>query len=207
LNNKTTFYLARHGQTEWNVERRIQGQLDSFLTAEGEKQVLQLATQCRKLNITQVLTSSLGRALQTAKICAEHLNITVKSVSGFEERHFGLWQGKLVHEVNTDADYNEITSQITDCKPEQGESAKELLALFTKALIKELQTSNDDVFLIISHGDILRSFMAQFHELLLSEASLSKTSAKKALSTGYDYKNAQLIAMSYDQTTGKFSRL
>ena len=117
------------------------------------------------------------------------------------------WQGKLVHEVNTDADYNEITSQITDCKPEQGESAKELLARFTKALIKELQTSNDDVFLIISHGDILRSFMAQFHELLLSEASLSKTSAKKALSTGYDYKNAQLIAMSYDQTTGKFSRL
>ena len=222
MNNKTTFYLARHGQTEWNVERRIQGQLDSFLTPEGQQQASQLAGQCRELNITQVLTSSLGRAVQTANICAQQLNITVKSVSGFEERHFGLWQGKLVSEVNDDVHYNEITSQITDCKPEQGESAKELLARFTKALTNQLQTENNETFLIVSHGDILRSFMAQFEEPLsseaslsdaslseaaLSETSLSKTSSKKALSTGYDYKNAQLIAMSYDQTTGKFSKL
>ena len=212
MNNKTTFYLARHGQTEWNVERRIQGQLDSFLTPEGQQQASQLAGQCRELNITQVLTSSLGRAVQTANICAQQLNITVKSVSGFEERHFGLWQGKLVSEVNDDVHYNEITSQITDCKPEQGESAKELLARFTKALTNQLQTENNETFLIVSHGDILRSFMAQFEEPLsseasLSETSLSETSSKKALSTGYDYKNAQLIAMNYDQITGKFSRL
>ena len=212
MNNKTTFYLARHGQTEWNVERRIQGQLDSFLTSEGEQQASQLAAQCSKLNITQVLTSSLGRAVQTANICAEQLNITVKPVPGFEERHFGIWQGKLVSEVNGDVNYNEITSHITDCKPEQGESAKELLARFTKALTNQLQTANNETFLIVSHGDILRSFMAQFNDPLLlkvslSEASSSKTSSKKALSTGYDYKNAQLIAMTYDQETGTFSKL
>lgn len=212
MNNKTTFYLARHGQTEWNVEHRIQGQLDSFLTSEGKQQASQLAAQCRELNITQVLTSSLGRAVQTANICAEQLNITVKPVPGFEERHFGIWQGKLVSEVNGDLNYNEITSQITDCKPEQGESAKELLARFTKALTNQLQTANNETFLIVSHGDILRSFMAQFSqpllsEVSLSEASLSKASSKKALSTGYDYKNAQLITMIYDQETGTFSKL
>ena len=209
MNTKIIFYLARHGQTEWNVEHRIQGQLDSLLTSEGKQQASQLATQCSdlKLNITQVLTSSLGRAVQTAYICAQQLNINVRSVPGFEERHFGIWQGKLVSEVNGDVNYNEITSQITECKPEQGESAKELLARFTKALIKELQTNNNETFLIVSHGDILRSFMAQFNEPLLSEALLSETSAKKILSTGYDYKNAQLIAMSYDQETGTFSRL
>jgi len=208
LNNKTTFYLARHGQTEWNVEHRIQGQLDSSLTLQGRQQASQLAIQCSelKLNITQVLTSSLGRAVQTAHICAQQLNIPVKSVPGFEERHFGIWQGKLVSEVNSDINYNEITSQITDSKPEQGESAKELLARFTNALIKELTTNKNETFLMISHGDILRSFMAQFKESIF-EKSLSEVSSKKILSTGYDYKNAQLIAISYDPETGTFSRL
>ena len=210
MNNKTTFYLARHGQTEWNVEHRIQGQLDSPLTLQGEKQASQLAVQCGAVNITQILTSPLGRAVETATICAEVLNLTVKVVSGFEERHFGLWQGKLVAEVKVEANYNEITSQITDCKPEQGESAKQLLTRFEKALKAQLQTASDQTFLIVSHGDILRTFMAQFN-LSSSFSSSSSPSLQAAsqpvLRSGYDYKNAQLIAICYDQTTGTFSRL
>lgn len=198
MNKRTIFYLARHGQTEWNVERRIQGQLDSLLTYEGKIQASQLAVQCSTLNITQILTSPLGRAVQTAAICAETLNLVVKTVPGFEERHFGLWQGKLVSEVNIEENYNEITSLITDCKPGQGESAKELLRRFEKTLIAELQAAHHETYLIVSHGDIIRSFMAQFNHKSLS---------KKLLSTGYDYKNAQLIAISYDLETGCFTKL
>ena len=210
MNNKTTFYLARHGQTEWNVEHRIQGQLDSPLTLQGKKQASQLAVQCGAVNITQILTSPLGRAVETATICAEVLNLTVKVVSGFEERHFGLWQGKLVAEVKVEANYNEITSQITDCKPEQGESAKQLLTRFEKALKAQLQTASDQTFLIVSHGDILRTFMAQFNlsSSFSSSTSLqAEASSQPVLRSGYDYKNAQLIPISYDQTTGTFSRL
>lgn len=213
MNNKTTFYLARHGQTEWNVEYRIQGQLDSPLTLQGEKQASQLAVQCGAVNITQILTSPLGRAVETATICAEVLNLTVKTVPGFEERHFGLWQGKLVADVKVETNYNEITSQITDCKPEQGESAKQLLTRFEKALKAQLQTASDQTFLIVSHGDILRTFMAQFNLSSSSSSYSSSTSLQAAASSqpvlrsGYDYKNAQLIPISYDQTTGTFSRL
>ena len=208
MNNKTTFYLARHGQTEWNVEYRIQGQLDSPLTLQGEKQASQLAVQCGAVNITQILTSPLGRAVETATICAEVLNLTVKTVPGFEERHFGLWQGKLVAEVKVETNYNEITSQITDCKPEQGESAKQLLTRFEKALKAQLQTASDQTFLIVSHGDILRTFMAQFNLSSSSSSSLqAAASSQPVLRSGYDYKNAQLIPISYDQTTGTFSRL
>ena len=208
MNNKTTFYLARHGQTEWNVEHRIQGQLDSPLTLQGEKQASQLAVQCGAVNITQILTSSLGRAVETATICAEVLNLTVKTIPGFEERHFGLWQGKLVADVKVETNYNEITSQITDCKPEQGESAKQLLTRFEKALKAQLQTASDQTFLIVSHGDILRTFMAQFNLSSSSSPSLqAAASSQPVLRSGYDYKNAQLIPISYDQTTGTFSRL
>jgi len=202
LNNKTIFYLARHGQTEWNVAQRIQGQLDSPLTAQGKQQARSLAEQCRALNITQILTSPLGRAVQTADICGQVLQLSPIQIKGFEERHFGDWQGKYTYQVNTLSDYDEITSQITDCKPQQGESSKQLLTRFEGTLREELKNATQGISLIIIHGDILRCFMAQFVPNLTPN-SASKGSA----STGYDYKNAELIALSYDHDSGTFSSL
>ena len=211
MNNKINFYLARHGQTEWNLQRRIQGQLDSGLTQAGQQQASLLAVKCADLNITQILTSPLGRAVDTANICAQYLQLPVKQIVGFEERHFGDWQGKLVSEMKSNPNYVEITSQITDCQPNQGESAKQLLTRFQNTLIKQLEASSDEINLIISHGDILRCFMAKwFAPDLQSQVHVASTTASPvipATSTGYDYQNAQLIALSYDIKTGTFSTL
>ncbi|WP_022942491.1 histidine phosphatase family protein [Psychromonas hadalis] len=194
MNKKTTFYLARHGQTRWNIEQRIQGQLDSSLTKIGKQQALQLATQCLSLNINKILTSSLGRAVQTAAICSELLHVKHTVVRGIEERNFGLWQGRLTPEMQSHHDYTEITAQITDCKPEQGESAKQILIRFECALKQQFQSAPHENYLIITHGDVLRCFMAQFKDC-------------EELSTGYDYKNGQLISLSYDHQRGRFSLL
>ncbi|WP_413698997.1 histidine phosphatase family protein [Psychromonas sp. KJ10-10] len=185
MSKKTILYLARHGQTQWNTEHRIQGQFDSALTAKGEQQALHLASLCSTLNISRILTSSLGRAIQTANICAQALQIEVNIVEGLKERHFGTWQGLLTPEVQNHQDYLEITSQITDCKPEQGESALQLLRRFQDTLKQQLQQHPQETFLVVTHGDVLRCFMAQF-------------SPKDALQTGYDYKNGHLISIGYD---------
>jgi len=194
MNKKTIFHLARHGQTEWNIEHRIQGQLDSTLTPKGESQALQLATLCAPLNITQILTSSLGRALKTAQICAQQLQIEPKIEDDLKERHFGIWQGRLTPDMRSHPDYTEITSQLTDCKPEEGESAKQILTRFENALKRQFKNAPDECYLIITHGDVLRCFMNQF---LINGQSHS----------GYDYKNGQLISLSYDETTRCFSTL
>ena len=192
MNKKSTFYLARHGQTEWNIERRIQGQLDSPITALGKQQALLLGEQCKQLNITQVLTSPLSRALQTAKICAETLQLNVKKITGFEERHFGCWQGKLTTDVNIEKHYDEITSQITDRKPQGGESAIQSLKRFQKALKKEFESSDkNEAYLIIAHGEVLRCFMADLKK-------------QKQTATGYDYKNGEIITVSYDHVLQQF---
>lgn len=54
-------YLVRHGETQWNAERRIQGQSDSPLTAKGEQQAMQVATRAKELGITHIISSDLGR--------------------------------------------------------------------------------------------------------------------------------------------------
>lgn len=52
-------YLVRHGETQWNAERRIQGQSDSPLTAKGEQQAMQVATRAKELGITHIISSDL----------------------------------------------------------------------------------------------------------------------------------------------------
>ena len=202
MNKKVIFRLARHGQTEWNIEHRIQGQLDSSLTQEGKLQALQLALSCRSLNITKILTSPLGRAVETAEICAKELQLNIKKIIGFEERHFGCWQGKLTSEVKSHNDYTEITSQITDCKPELGESAVELLVRFETALKKELgrldNIAESHCYLIIIHGDILRCFMASL---------MQQQDQQKKSMTGYDYKNGEIVSVLYDPISEVFSSL
>lgn len=191
---ETTFHLTRHGQTDWNMEHRIQGQFDSPLTLKGEQQALNLAILCRPLNITQILCSSLGRTTATAKICATKLQCPWKILPGIEERNFGDWQGKLTAEVQSHSDYTEITSMVTHCKPEQGESAIQLLTRFEKAIIQQFKTAPNERYLIITHGDVLRIFMNQF----LPQGQTA---------TGYDYANGQLIDISFNHITGHFTPL
>jgi probable phosphoglycerate mutase len=54
-------YLVRHGETQWNAERRIQGQSDSPLTPHGERQAWQVGERARTLGITHIIASDLGR--------------------------------------------------------------------------------------------------------------------------------------------------
>lgn len=194
MNHKTIFHLARHGQTKWNVEQRIQGQLDSALTENGQQQARQLAHSCLALNVTQILTSHLGRALQTANICAQILQLPYEKLAGIEERNFGLWQGKLTTEMRLHVDYDEITSLITDCLPEQGESAKQLLSRFELALKQQFQYAPNDNYLIITHGDVLRCFISQ-----LLKQSLP--------TTGYDYHHCHLFSVIFNHDSGEFSPL
>lgn len=194
MNKKITFYLARHGQTVWNIEKRLQGQLDSPLTKLGKSQSLLLAQQCLPLHITHVLTSLLGRSVQTATICSELLGVHKTKITDFNERNFGVWQGELTEEVKLHPDYAEITSQVTDCRPVQGESALSLLSRFENALKDQLESAGNETYLVITHGDVLRCFMDKFNK-------------KGALTTGYDYKNAQLISLYYDLERKVFSLL
>lgn len=88
-----TTYLARHGQTEWNIAGRRQGRLDSPLTARGLEQAHQNGYLLSDEGIDAVFTSPLGRAHRTATIIASALGLTVQVVDDLAEIDHGLWSG------------------------------------------------------------------------------------------------------------------
>ena len=96
-------YLVRHGETEFNAERRQQGHMDSPLTALGRAQAHAvghlLKRQVGDEDGWRIIASPLGRAQHTAQIIGEHLGLPVETDRRVIEVSFGQWDGRLRDEL------------------------------------------------------------------------------------------------------------
>ncbi|WP_371405181.1 histidine phosphatase family protein [Kribbella sp. NBC_00662] len=95
-----TIYLARHGQTEWNVAGRRQGRLDSPLTDLGLQQASRNSELLSTEGVDAVFASPLGRAQQTASIIGAKLGLTVEVLDELAEIDHGLWSGLTSAEID-----------------------------------------------------------------------------------------------------------
>jgi probable phosphoglycerate mutase len=96
----TRFCLVRHGETDWNGEKRIQGQIDIDLNAAGEGQARALRSALAGHSFDAIYSSDLLRALNTARIATAGLGVAVSPAPTLRERHFGVLQGTTPHEAS-----------------------------------------------------------------------------------------------------------
>ena len=95
----TEIILARHGQTEWNVEEVFRGRIDIELNQTGAKQAELLAESLSGQNIEAVYSSPLKRAANTAEAIARRHSLKVETSPGLTDCDFGQWQGLHLKEV------------------------------------------------------------------------------------------------------------
>jgi glucosyl-3-phosphoglycerate phosphatase len=95
----TTIILWRHGNTDWNSDGRIQGQLDVPLNSRGVAEATSAAGRLALLKPDLVITSDSGRAVQTAAALTDVLYLPVEQDARLRERSFGPWQGLTIDEV------------------------------------------------------------------------------------------------------------
>lgn len=156
---KTILYLARHGETFWNKVQRFQGHLDSDLTRLGEQQSEKIATALIQETIDLVITSPLGRAIATAKVCQKSLQVEMVLDDGLIERNLGVWQGQCLNDIALEPNYDEILHHFTDVSPVGGESSQacgqRIFSTF-KAIVTTHQAKK---ILAIFHGEALRCFL------------------------------------------------
>lgn len=163
------FYIVRHGETEWNRVKRMQGQTDIPLAEEGIRLARRSGEMMRELPIDLIISSPLSRAVETARLMTEGRDIPLLTDSRIQEISFGDWEGEYILESRTvPEDYREIFyNEPLLCKaPPNGESFADVLER-TQALFEEL-TGNpayqDKHILISSHGAASRCFLANFYE-------------------------------------------
>ncbi len=98
-------YIIRHGETEWNVQRKFQGQLDSQLTKLGKRTLEEVGKELQNIDFQGVYTSNLRRAEESARIImGKNRNIPkktlkIKSMEELNEIYFGDWQGLTFEEI------------------------------------------------------------------------------------------------------------
>ena len=96
----TRFCLIRHGETDWNGEKRIQGQIDIDLNATGEAQARALKPGLADHSFAAIYSSDLLRAWRTAQIASAGLGLAVPPAPTLRERHFGVLQGTTSREAS-----------------------------------------------------------------------------------------------------------
>ena len=92
-------HLIRHGQTNWNEERRAQGQSESALTYKGKVQALELGKKISHMKFDQIFCSSSLRTRQTAELIFPNQALNIQYLDSLKEIFLGSWEGRLYKDI------------------------------------------------------------------------------------------------------------
>jgi probable phosphoglycerate mutase len=164
----TRFIVVRHGETQWNVDSRIQGHTDSELTETGLRQAEALAKRLALETFDAMVSSDLGRALSTARIIAERTrHDPVVADSRFRERAFGEGEGLTYGEL--DHQYPEVFSKVRETDPDYcipgGESRRQFYDRVQASFEALAAERSGQRVLVVAHGGVLASLYRVIHKL------------------------------------------
>lgn len=146
--------LVRHGETEWNKQRRIQGcRSDTGLSPRGREQADKLAAVLRKERIDAIYSSPLKRALETAQTIAEACGLPVQTLPELREIDAGQLDGLLERELTgpLEAAWNELCSGNAAAQLPEGESLRDLQKRTSWAVDRMLEKHIDGNVVVVAH--------------------------------------------------------
>lgn len=186
-------YLIRHGQTDWNLEGKIQGRHDVSLNKTGLKQAELLAMGMDKRPVVQIFSSRQKRALETAQAVGRRQHVAVTVIDGLEEVEFGEWEGKTWDEISREypEEFKVWCTEPAEIVPPGGESRPQIYRRIGNALNEILRRSRGDIA-IVSHGAALAYMVSLMLEKELGDHD------------EIIVKNASISTVEYDRETGKF---
>jgi broad specificity phosphatase PhoE len=164
----TTLVLVRHGETDWNRERRFQGRADLPLNEAGRGQARELAERLHGEPVSALYTSPLRRASETAEILAERFGLQVQPLDALLEIDVGAWEGLTIDEVR--ATYPERADADWRSGWEDGETYEELSKRVVPALVALGAKHEGEQVLAVTHAGPLRAAIAASLRLSYDDA-------------------------------------
>lgn len=180
-------YIVRHGTTDYNLEGRLQGQLDIELNEQGVKDALETANILKAVNVDEIYTSDLKRAYKTAKIISlSHDTGGVINDRRLREIYLGKWQGKTYDFLRAnDPDYCVFYDNPINYRGNVPEPYNEVVWRLN-SFFNDVDETKDVV--VVTHGFVIYTFLKEnFGE-----------------NVGGPIKNCEIIK--YDKKTGEIVR-
>lgn len=163
-------YITRHGTTEWNLKKRLQGWADSPLTEDGKNRAIKLGERLKDIDFDMAYSSPQNRALNTAKLILGDKDTKIKIHDGIKELRYGAWEGMNIVDIETQyaEDYYSYRNTPDKYAPTDGESVLELFER-VKSFLEELSKSDFENVLIVSHGITIKAIISIIKELSWDE--------------------------------------
>lgn len=152
-------YIIRHGETEWNKLKKMQGWKNSNLTDKGISDAIRLGERLKDIEFSNIYSSPLGRALKTANYVKGNRNIEIETHKGLKEMGFGLWEGTdrdTVVELYGEEHYN-YWNKPHLYQSNDGETFQELFKRVEIALKYIMENATGDNILVVSHAITIKA--------------------------------------------------
>ena len=192
-----TFYIVRHGETEWNVRLIIQGHLNSKLTARGEAQARALVEQFHDIPLTSVVSSDLGRAQRTAEVVARDHGFSLKTSPMLREKYLGAFQGRSVEELRAAyPNWDRFADEESHHFKLQGEeeSNAEVVERVLQFLLQTAREHPGGSVLVVTHGGPMRYLLV--HQGYATYASLRRIPNVACISATSDGQSLTVVGTS-----------
>lgn len=169
---KLRLLLVRHGETDWNLEQRIQGQLQISLNAKGRRQAELAAERLAQYEFAAAWSSDLARARETAEVILARLpGLGLGLDEALREANFGLWEGLTYGEFRAVAP--EAAAQWIEAPEEVeapgGESLVQMRARVVAFARELLDQHPDTTVLLVTHGGPIRALVAEVSGVRMTE--------------------------------------
>ncbi|MDO5730330.1 histidine phosphatase family protein [Corynebacterium sphenisci] len=170
--------LLRHGQTTYNATRRMQGQLDTALSAAGRRQAAEVGAHLGRAHpdITRILSSDLSRARETAEAVSAAVGVPVATDPRLRETRLGAWQGRTHADI--DAEFPGLRARWRHdptWAPPGGETRVEVAARM-RAVVDELLAGYPDwpgnTVLLVAHGGAIAALTASLTGVPISHYTM-----------------------------------
>lgn len=157
MSTSTRLCLIRHGETDWNAERRLQGHIDIPLNPTGVAQAAAAAATLPGGTFAACYSSDLIRALHTAQAACGALGIEPRVTDALRERHYGHFQGLTYQEAASRHadDYARFEARDPDFAFAGGESLRGFATRITNCLTEIVARHPGETVLIVTHGGVL----------------------------------------------------
>ena len=165
----TTILLARHGETDWNAERRFQGHADPPLNATGRAQAAELASRLAGEALAAIYSSDLRRASETAAIVGARVGLPVIQERALREVDVGEWSGLTVDEVIERFPDGYARHRDGGDGWTEGETHEALSVRIVEAVRAIGAEHASESILIVTHGAALRALLAHVEGISLAE--------------------------------------
>lgn len=178
----TKVFLVRHGITDWHREGKLLGQRDIALNEEGLAQAEHAAEGVAGLQIAEVLSSPLLRALQTAEIIGKRTGIEIARDPRLVDFRVGKWEGMTYQQISASDEYQRFLADPFSERIPGGESLQEVRRRAVSAIEQALEDNpTGEHICVVTHAGVIRVLLthyigsppANYHRIRVSPGSVS----------------------------------